>query len=108
MFNVRLAFARVNSTDRRYSIHTAWPPSDQHPPQRGGRYLGPDLARILLPPARRAVAVGAGGGGNSAQPAHQLALLDVPGLPEVHWLLSSHRSSPACPPRAQPRSMSFV
>lgn len=81
MFNVRLACARVNVTNRRYVLETQWPPSsaaaDRAPAQHsagGGRYLGPSLARILPP----------SGGGNAAVQATQLlALLDVPGLPEV-------------------------
>lgn len=80
MFNVRLSYARVAGADRRYSLHRAWPPGPANR-ARSGRYLGPALALILPAAAAVGKAVAGEGGNGAAQ--HQLAALEVPGLPEV-------------------------
>lgn len=68
MFNVRISFARV-SQNRRYELFRAYPdtPKDLI---RSGRYVGPSL-RLILP------------GLSSLSDRQLLAVLDVPGLPEV-------------------------
>ena len=77
MFNVRLSYATVFPT-RRYTLQSAW----RSPSVSVGRYLGPSLDYIL--PA------------TSKDEPPVLAVVEVPGLPEVQppslllslWLLS--------------------
>lgn len=64
MFNVRLSYATVFPT-RRYTLQSAW----RSPSVSVGRYLGPSLDYIL--PA------------TSKDEPPVLAVVEVPGLPEV-------------------------
>jgi hypothetical protein len=69
MFNVRLAFARVQP-NRRYELFRGYPVAAEEPVRRG-RYVGPALTVILL---------------RAEDTLPELAVLEVPGLPEVRAL----------------------
>lgn len=75
MFNVRLSYATVRPT-RRYKLHSSFPGSDTSA-IKSGRYLGPSL-QLILPRSSL-------DGGSST-----LAVLEVPGLPEVRCLPAMH------------------